>query len=102
MTLIYAFGMKFLSFGPDIHEALAAPVSFSMIDRVLECSDRHAVALKNVTMNAPYLSGLFRENPIASGVMLSESVLKTCAFIGQHAAYRKPWPEWRNCPGQSK
>lgn len=47
---------------------------FLLVDKVLELSDEHIVALKTVTMNEPYFVGHFPEEPIMPAVIMVEAM----------------------------
>lgn len=57
-------------------------ISFRFVDRVLEIvpGDR-VVALKNVTVNDPYLQDHFPGNPLMPGVILVESMAQTAGLL---------------------
>jgi 3-hydroxyacyl-[acyl-carrier-protein] dehydratase len=57
-------------------------ISFRFVDRVLEIvpGDR-VVALKNVTVNDPYLQDHFPGNPLMPGVLLVESMAQTAGLL---------------------
>jgi 3-hydroxyacyl-[acyl-carrier-protein] dehydratase len=65
---------------------------FLLVDRVLEFNDTGLVALKNVTMNEPFFTGHFPEQPVMPGVMIVEAlaqaagihILKTDPRISKH------------------
>ncbi|MDY6820418.1 MAG: 3-hydroxyacyl-ACP dehydratase FabZ [Deferribacterota bacterium] len=47
---------------------------FLFIDKIVELTDERIVALKNVTINEPFFSGHFPNNPIMPGVIMVEAV----------------------------
>jgi 3-hydroxyacyl-[acyl-carrier-protein] dehydratase len=57
-------------------------IAFRFVDRVLEIvpGDR-VVALKNVTLNDPYLQDHFPGNPLMPGVLLVESMAQTAGLL---------------------
>jgi 3-hydroxyacyl-[acyl-carrier-protein] dehydratase len=57
-------------------------LSFRFVDRLLEIvpGDR-VVALKNVTVNDPYLQDHFPGNPLMPGVLLVESMAQTAGLL---------------------
>jgi 3-hydroxyacyl-[acyl-carrier-protein] dehydratase len=66
----------------DILARLPHRYPFLMIDRVLECDAKRAVALKNVSYNEPYFTGHFPTVPMMPGVLMGEAMAQTAAFIG--------------------
>lgn len=47
---------------------------FLLVDKVLDVSDSHIVAIKNVTMNEPYFAGHFPDEPLMPGVLQVEAM----------------------------
>lgn len=47
---------------------------FLLVDKVLNIDETHIVALKNVTMNEPYFTGHFPDEPLMPGVLLVEAM----------------------------
>jgi len=47
---------------------------FLLVDKVLELSDEHIIALKTVTMNEPYFTGHFPDEPIMPAVIMVEAM----------------------------
>lgn len=58
----------------DIKRMLPHRPPFLLIDKVLEMSDKHIVALKNVTMNEPFFVGHFPDEPVMPGVLQIEAL----------------------------
>jgi UDP-3-O-[3-hydroxymyristoyl] N-acetylglucosamine deacetylase / 3-hydroxyacyl-[acyl-carrier-protein] dehydratase len=58
----------------DIKRILPHRPPFLLIDKVLELSDKHVVALKNVTMNEPFFVGHFPDEPVMPGVLQIEAL----------------------------
>ena len=54
---------------------------FLLIDRVLEVSERHVRALKNVTINEPFFVGHFPDEPVMPGVLLLEAMGQVAAML---------------------
>lgn len=69
----------------DILARLPHRYPFLMIDRVVECGAKRAVALKNVSFNEPYFTGHFPKVPMMPGVLIGEAMAQTAAFIGATA-----------------
>jgi len=55
---------------------------FLMIDKIEDSGPNFAIGIKNVSINEPYFDGHFPDNPIVPGVLITESILQTTAFIG--------------------
>ncbi|HEY9113285.1 MAG TPA: bifunctional UDP-3-O-[3-hydroxymyristoyl] N-acetylglucosamine deacetylase/3-hydroxyacyl-ACP dehydratase [Bacteroidales bacterium] len=47
---------------------------FLLVDKVLDVNDTHIVAVKNVTMNEPFFTGHFPDEPLMPGVLLVEAM----------------------------
>ena len=47
---------------------------FLFVDKVMEMSKNHLIAIKNVTFNEPFFPGHFPENPIMPGVLIIEAM----------------------------
>jgi len=58
----------------QIEEILLHRPPFVFIDKILELSDKHVVALKNVTMNEDFFKGHFPGKPIMPGVLQIEAM----------------------------
>ncbi|MFN8509784.1 MAG: 3-hydroxyacyl-ACP dehydratase FabZ [Deinococcaceae bacterium] len=54
---------------------------FLLIDRVLEVSERHVRALKNVTINEPFFQGHFPTEPVMPGVLILEAMAQASTFV---------------------
>jgi 3-hydroxyacyl-[acyl-carrier-protein] dehydratase len=68
----------------DIHAVMAQlphRYPFLLIDRVLEASDEHLVALKQVTINEPFFSGHFPHRPVMPGVMIIEALAQATGLL---------------------
>lgn len=53
---------------------------FLLIDRVIEMEEgKRCVALKNVTMNEPFFTGHFPQEPVMPGVLIIEALAQTGA-----------------------
>ncbi len=63
---------------------------FLLVDRVLYLDDTWIQAVKNVTMNEPFFTGHFPENPIMPGVLIVEALAQAGGFLLLH---RVPDPE---------
>ena len=58
----------------QIEEILPHRPPFVFIDKILELSDKHVIALKNVTMNEDFFKGHFPGKPIMPGVLQIEAM----------------------------
>ncbi len=47
---------------------------FLMIDRIMDMDDSNIIGIKNVSMNEPFFTGHFPENPVMPGVMQIEAM----------------------------
>ena len=54
---------------------------FLLIDKVIELDKKHAVAIKNVTMNEPFFQGHFPEEPVMPGVLQVEAMAQTSGVL---------------------
>lgn len=55
---------------------------FLLIDRVIECvPGEYAVGIKNVTINEPFFTGHFPQEPIMPGVLIIESMAQACGVL---------------------
>jgi len=65
-----------------IMEMIPHRYPFLMIDRVVELEvDKHAVGLKNVTINEPFFQGHFPRRPVMPGVLIIEAMAQTAAVL---------------------
>lgn len=66
----------------EIMQRLPHRYPFLMVDRVNDLvAGESIVALKNVTVNEPYFTGHFPENPIMPGVMILEALAQTGGLL---------------------
>ena len=65
-----------------IMEMIPHRYPFLMIDRVVELEvDKHAVGLKNVTINESFFQGHFPRQPVMPGVLIIEAMAQTAAVL---------------------
>ncbi len=65
-----------------IMEMIPHRYPFLMIDRVVELEvDKHAVGVKNVTINEPFFQGHFPRQPVMPGVLIIEAMAQTAAVL---------------------
>lgn len=65
----------------DIERTLPHRYPFLLVDKIIELSDTHVVAIKNVTYNEPFFQGHFPGNSVMPGVLLAEALAQTGGFI---------------------
>lgn len=68
----------------DIHEiekTLPHRYPFLLVDKIIELTDTHVVAIKNVTYNEPFFQGHFPGNSVMPGVLLAEALAQAGGFI---------------------
>ncbi len=58
----------------DIRKLLPHRPPFLLVDKVLEVTDEHIVAIKNVSMNEPFFVGHFPDEPLMPGVLQVEAM----------------------------
>ena len=58
----------------DVKNYLPHRYPFLLIDKIMEKDDNSIVGVKNVTMNEPYFTGHFPDNPVMPGVMQIEAM----------------------------
>ncbi|MFN4082081.1 MAG: bifunctional UDP-3-O-[3-hydroxymyristoyl] N-acetylglucosamine deacetylase/3-hydroxyacyl-ACP dehydratase [Bacteroidia bacterium] len=57
-----------------ISKILPHKYPFLLVDKILEMGKNHVVGLKNVTLNEPFFTGHFPNNPIMPGVLIIEAM----------------------------
>ncbi|HEX6333059.1 MAG TPA: bifunctional UDP-3-O-[3-hydroxymyristoyl] N-acetylglucosamine deacetylase/3-hydroxyacyl-ACP dehydratase [Flavisolibacter sp.] len=68
----------------DIHaieKKLPHRYPFLLIDKIIELSDKHVVAIKNVTYNEPFFQGHFPGNCVMPGVLQVEALAQTGGIL---------------------
>ncbi len=67
----------------DIRKYLPHRYPFLLVDRVVEVNAGHSiVAYKNLSVNEPFFSGHFPDNPIFPGVLLLEAMAQAAGILG--------------------
>lgn len=64
-----------------IENTLPHRYPFLMVDKVVEMSDKHIVAIKNVTYNEPFFQGHFPGNCVMPGVLMVEALAQTGGLL---------------------
>ena len=54
---------------------------FLLIDKIIELDKRHAVAVKNVTVNEPFFPGHFPQEPVMPGVLQVEAMAQAAGVL---------------------
>ena len=66
----------------DIWNLLPHRYPFLLVDRVLEFeADKRIVAIKNVTINEPQITGHFPNSPVFPGVMIVEALAQVSGIL---------------------
>ena len=64
-----------------IEETLPHRYPFLMVDKVIELTDKHVVAIKNVTYNEPFFQGHFPGNSVMPGVLQIEALAQAGGLL---------------------
>ena len=68
----------------DVHaieKILPHRYPFLLIDKIIELSKTHVIAIKNITYNEPYFQGHFPGNYVMPGVLQAEALAQAGGFI---------------------
>ena len=65
----------------DIQKFLPHRYPFLLVDRILECDEKHIIGIKNVTVNEPFFQGHFPGIPIMPGVLIIEAMAQTSGIL---------------------
>lgn len=65
----------------DIMELLPHRYPFLLVDKVVSIYDDGIDAIKNVTINEPFFTGHFNNNPIMPGVLMIESLAQVSGIF---------------------
>ncbi len=75
----------------EIREYLPHRYPFLLVDRVVSVEKGHSIrGYKNVTVNEPYFTGHFPNNPIMPGVMILEAMAQLAGILGFITHDKKP------------
>ena len=61
----------------DIEKMLPHRYPFLLVDKIMEITEDGIIGVKNVTMNEPFFTGHFPNNPVMPGVLQIESMAQT-------------------------
>lgn len=64
-----------------IRKLLPHRYPFLLIDKIIELDRRHAVSVKNVTVNEPFFQGHFPDEPVMPGVLIVEALAQTAGVL---------------------
>ena len=64
-----------------IRKLLPHRYPFLLIDKIIELDKRHAVAVKNVTVNEPFFQGHFPTEPVMPGVLQVEAMAQAAGVL---------------------
>jgi len=64
-----------------VEQTLPHRFPFLLVDKVIELTDKHVVAIKNVSYNEPYFQGHFPNNSVMPGVLQVEALAQAGGFI---------------------
>jgi UDP-3-O-[3-hydroxymyristoyl] N-acetylglucosamine deacetylase/3-hydroxyacyl-[acyl-carrier-protein] dehydratase len=65
----------------DILKILPHRYPFILVDKVIEMNENRVVGTKNVTLNEPFFTGHFPENPVMPGVMIIEAMAQVGGIL---------------------
>lgn len=75
----------------EILEYLPHRYPFLLVDRVLEFEEgKRVLAVKNVTINEPFFTGHFPNNPVMPGVLIIEAMAQAAAVLSFKTMNTKP------------
>jgi UDP-3-O-[3-hydroxymyristoyl] N-acetylglucosamine deacetylase/3-hydroxyacyl-[acyl-carrier-protein] dehydratase len=58
----------------DIRKMLPHRYPFLLVDKIMEIGEEHCIGVKNVSMNEPFFTGHFPEEPVMPGVLIVEAM----------------------------
>ena len=75
----------------EIRRFLPHRYPFLLVDRVLECTPGESLtAIKNVSVNEPFFTGHFPEQPIMPGVLIIEALAQATGLLGFRTMSEEP------------
>lgn len=75
----------------EIRRFLPHRYPFLLVDRVLECVPGETLtAIKNVSVNEPFFTGHFPEQPIMPGVLIIEALAQATGLLGFRTMSEEP------------
>jgi UDP-3-O-[3-hydroxymyristoyl] N-acetylglucosamine deacetylase/3-hydroxyacyl-[acyl-carrier-protein] dehydratase len=93
----------------DIHQiekTLPHRYPFLLVDKIMELSDKHVIAIKNVTYNEPFFQGHFPGNSVMPGVLQVEALAQAGGFLaiprGTEDQYDTYFLKIENCKFKQK
>ena len=64
-----------------VRDLLPHRYPFLLVDKIIEMDKKHAVAVKNVTVNEPFFQGHFPQEPVMPGVLIVEAMAQTAGVL---------------------
>jgi UDP-3-O-[3-hydroxymyristoyl] N-acetylglucosamine deacetylase/3-hydroxyacyl-[acyl-carrier-protein] dehydratase len=90
----------------EIEKTLPHRYPFLLVDKVMELTDKHVIAIKNVTYNEPYFQGHFPNNSVMPGVLQVEALAQAGGFLaiprGTEDQYDTYFLKIENCKFKQK
>ena len=65
----------------EIMQILPHRSPFLLVDKIIEMSEEHAVGIKNITMDEPFFTGHFPDEPVMPGVLQIEAMAQVGAVF---------------------
>ena len=74
----------------NIEKYLPHRYPFLFVDKVIDLSKEHIVAIKNVSYNEPYFTGHFPKKPIMPGVIIIEALAQASGILAFSSRDKTP------------